>query len=53
VQWEQSGLADERLAEFFAQLGDRLILRTDLQSASWTLDRKFGEVRVYRSLRRE
>jgi len=53
VQWEQSGLADERLAEFFAQLGDRLLLRTDLQSASWTLDRKFGEVRVYRSLRRE
>jgi len=53
AQWEQSGFADERQAEFFAQQGDRLLLRTDLQSASWTLDRKFGEVRVYRSLRRE
>ncbi len=53
AEWEQSGFADERQAEFFAQLADRLLLRTDLQSASWRLDRKFGEVRVYRSLRRE
>ena len=53
AEWEQSGFADERQAQFFAQLADRLLLRTDLQSASWRFDRKFGEVRVYRSLRRE
>ena len=53
AQWEQSGFADERLAEYFARQADRVLLRTDLHSAKWVLDRAFGEVRVYRSLGRD
>ena len=51
-QWEQSAFSDEKLAEYFAIVGDRLLLRADLQSASWALDTRIGDVRVYRSLLR-
>jgi hypothetical protein len=52
LAWERGGYADEALAARLADAADLLVAASSVRSPSWSLVATFGDVGVYRSLRK-